>query len=96
MRAPIADGAAPSINELFEITGWVTALILGEGPVLVFCREGRGRSAMVAVACLMRLGLPLPGAYSILMRSRPTALITAKQMQALEAFSRSLAATKAA
>lgn len=96
MRVPIVDGAAPSVDELYEVTGWVTGHILDDGPVLVFCREGRGRSAMVAVASLVKLGLPLPEAYSLLMRARPNAMITTRQMKALEAFAGSLEITKAA
>ena len=96
MRAPIVEGAAPTIDELYEITGWVTGHVLSDGPVFVYCREGRGRSAMVAVACLVKLGLPLPEANAILMRARPNAMISTRQMNALEAFATSLAATKAA
>jgi protein tyrosine phosphatase (PTP) superfamily phosphohydrolase (DUF442 family) len=96
MRAPIVEGAAPTVDELYEITGWATAHILAGGPVFVYCREGRGRSAMVAVACLVKLGLPLAEANAILMRARPTALISSKQMNALDAFARSIQATSAA
>jgi len=96
MRAPIVEGAAPTIDELYEVTGWVTAHVLADGPVFVYCREGRGRSATVAVASLVKLGLPLPEANAILMRARPTAMISSRQMNALEAFANSLEATKAA
>ena len=96
MRVPIVEGAAPSVDELYEVAGWVTGHIIENGPVLVYCREGRGRSAMVAVASLVKLGLPLPEAYSILMRARPTAVISSRQMRALEDFASSLQSTKAA
>ena len=96
LRVPIIDGAAPTVDELYEVAGWITGHILDDGPVLVFCREGRGRSAMVAVASLVKLGLPLPEAYTILMRARPSAVISTKQMKALEAFAGSLQPTKAA
>jgi protein tyrosine phosphatase (PTP) superfamily phosphohydrolase (DUF442 family) len=95
MRAPIIEGAAPSVDELYEVTGWVTSHILEDGPVLVHCREGRGRSATVAVACLVRLGLPLSEANGLLMRARPTAMISSRQMNALETFANSLEAKKA-
>ena len=94
MRVPIIDGAAPNFDELYEVTGWVTDHIQRTGPVLVFCREGRGRSAMVAVACLVKLGLPLSDSYSLLIRSRPSAVLSTVQMNALEAFSNSLEATR--
>jgi protein-tyrosine phosphatase len=96
MRAPIVEGAAPTVDELYEVTGWITAHILDDGPVLVYCREGRGRSAMVAVASLVKLGLPLSEAHGLLMRARPTAVISTRQMKALEAFTNSLEPTKAA
>lgn len=96
IRVPIVEGAAPTVDELYEVAGWVTGHVLDDGPVLVFCREGRGRSAMVAVASLVKLGLPLPEAYSLLMRARPNAVISTRQMKALEAFAGSLEITKAA
>jgi protein-tyrosine phosphatase len=96
MRAPITEGAAPTLDELYEVTGWITAHILEQGPVLVYCREGRGRSAMVAVASLVRLGLPLTEANNMLMRARPTAVISGRQMNALEAFAGSLGAKRVA
>jgi len=96
MRAPIVEGAAPTVDELYEVTGWVTGHILNGEPILVYCREGRGRSAMVAVACLVKLGQPLSEAYALLTRARPNAMISTAQMNALEAFANSLEATRAA
>lgn len=96
IRLPVVEGAAPSPEVLAEVTAWIDHHISTRGPVLVHCREGRGRSAMVAVATLVRLGLPLTEAYSLLMRARPSAVLNTRQMHALEEFARSPEVTKAA
>ncbi|HLF71932.1 MAG TPA: dual specificity protein phosphatase family protein [Dehalococcoidia bacterium] len=87
LRLPIVDGAAPSDASLRLITGWVIERINANGPVLVHCREGRGRSATVACAVLVKLGMPLPQAFAALRRARWDIVLTKPQMEALERFS---------
>ena len=69
-HAPIADGEAPDRETLLEMTDWVLDQQASRGPVLVHCREGRGRSAMVACAVLIRMGVPLPEAYRAVRHAR--------------------------
>src|SRR4051794_5180218 len=55
LRLPIDEGGAPTEQELELVTDWIVERIASEGPVLVHCREGRGRSPLVACAALVKL-----------------------------------------
>jgi hypothetical protein len=87
---PVPEGSAPSLAELWALTSWVLERTQDDGPVLIYCREGRGRSAMLACAVLMRLGYSPADAYLHLMRVRPEAVLSAAQTDALEHFARLL------
>ncbi|MPZ49297.1 MAG: hypothetical protein GEU75_08355 [Dehalococcoidia bacterium] len=89
LRVPVVEGDAPTPAELRLATGWVKDRIAAEGPVLVHCREGRGRSAMVACATLVGLGIPLFDAYQALRRARPDVALNDVQDEALRLFSQS-------
>jgi protein-tyrosine phosphatase len=86
LRLPIVEGRAPTQAELIAATSWIDERISSEGPVLIHCREGRGRSATIAVATLVRLGIPLFEAYRIVMRARPETAINDAQQEALRLF----------
>jgi protein-tyrosine phosphatase len=86
LRVPIAEGEAPSQDELRLATGWIDEHLGTDGPVLIHCREGRGRSATVAVAALVNFGMPLFEAYRITMRVRPQTSINDAQQEALRRF----------
>src|SRR5688572_24536879 len=68
-RIPIEEYGAPTLEAIEHATEWVAARIV-EGPVLIHCREGIGRSPLIACASLVRLGLPLADAFEILHRGR--------------------------
>ena len=72
-RFPIEEGSAPDGDSLNELSDWVVETIQQGGPVLIFCREGRGRSVMVACGALTRLGYSLQMAYEVVQRKRPSA-----------------------
>jgi protein tyrosine phosphatase (PTP) superfamily phosphohydrolase (DUF442 family) len=86
LRLPVVEGEAPGTDELRLLTSWIVERIQSDGPVLVHCREGRGRSAMVACAALVSLGLPLFNAYQALSRARPDVALNGAQADALLAF----------
>jgi protein-tyrosine phosphatase len=85
LRLPVAEGSAPTLDELRLVTDWILER-MNDGPVLVHCREGRGRSALVACAVLLRQGAPLFNAYQTLRRARPEASLSDEQADALAAF----------
>jgi atypical dual specificity phosphatase len=86
LRVPIAEGAAPTVDHLRLITDWIVERLQNEGPVLVHCREGRGRSALVACATLVKRGAPLFDAYQALRRARPETVLNDEQAEALKSF----------
>src|SRR3954463_4946518 len=89
-HAPIVDSEAPDLETLLEITDWVLDQQGSKGPVLVHCREGRGRSAMVGCAVLMRMGVPLPDAYRTVrnVRGGESVSLSEVQIDALERFAK--------
>ncbi len=86
LRLPVVEGDAPSPEELASVVDWVMERIAAAEPVLVHCREGKGRSALVACAFLVRLGLPPFEAYQALRRVRPEAAFSQSQDEALRLF----------
>jgi protein tyrosine phosphatase (PTP) superfamily phosphohydrolase (DUF442 family) len=89
-HVPIVDGEAPELETLIDVTDWVLDQQGVQGPVLVHCREGRGRSAMVACAVLIRMGVPLPEAYRTVRNARGGASVALSdaQVEALELFAK--------
>jgi protein tyrosine phosphatase (PTP) superfamily phosphohydrolase (DUF442 family) len=86
LRLPVVEYAAPSDAELRLATQWVIERLNVSEPVLIHCREGRGRSALVACAVLVSLGMPLKDAYQALMKARPQASLSASQENCLQRF----------
>ena len=86
-HAPIVDGESPDQETLLELTDWVLDQQSSCGPVLMHCREGRGRSAMIAWAVLVRMGVALPEAYRAVRQARGEAVaLSDEQVSALEQF----------
>jgi protein-tyrosine phosphatase len=93
-HAPIVDGEAPDQEILLELTDWVLDQQSADGPVLVHCREGRGRSAMVGCAVLIRMGVSLPEAYRAVRHARGESVaLSDEQVNALEKFAKFCAAS---
>jgi protein-tyrosine phosphatase len=90
LRAPIDEGLAPTTQELSLVTDWILARIGNDGPVLVHCREGRGRSPLVACAALVKLGIPPFEAYQALRRARPEVALSPEQEETLRHFAQGL------
>lgn len=75
---PIPDEGLPDSMAAFAalVDRVVTALSAGE-TVLIHCKGGRGRTGMLAAACLVRLGYSPQEAISIVQQVRSGALSTA-------------------
>jgi protein-tyrosine phosphatase len=86
LRLPIVEGCGASPEDLESVAAWIDERTRSDGPVLVHCREGRGRSAMVALASLVRMGLPLQEAYRLTLKAQPAVALNAEQLDALTAF----------
>jgi protein tyrosine phosphatase (PTP) superfamily phosphohydrolase (DUF442 family) len=88
-HAPVYDGEAPEFATLLDLTDWVLDQQALQGPVLVHCREGRGRSAMVGCAVLIRMGISLPQAYRAVRSARGDSVsLSDDQVDALELFAK--------
>jgi protein-tyrosine phosphatase len=85
-QLPTPEGLAPDLSAMIEMTAWIGERIGNGEKVLVFCHEGRGRSAMLACAVLVSFGLPLAQAYAILQRARPEASLSLSQLHRLDDF----------
>ena len=86
LRVPVIDEEPPGDSAMRLITSWIIEQIGSTGPVLVHCRQGRGRSAMVVCAVLVKLGLPLQDAYRTLRHARHDVLFSDAQTAALARF----------
>jgi protein-tyrosine phosphatase len=75
---PIPDEGLPDSMEAFTalVDRVVTALSVGE-TVLIHCKGGRGRTGMLAAACLVKLGYSPEDAISTVRQVRSGALSTA-------------------
>ncbi len=83
-RVGIEEGEAVPPLMLQELAFWVVAEVQARKSVLIHCREGRGRSPMVACAALVQLGHPLPRAFDIVRRAQPLLSLSNSQIEALE------------
>ena len=86
LRAPLKEGEAPSAGSLRLLTDWIAGRMREGEAVLVVSGKGRGRSAMVACAALVKLGVPLPNALSLLRLARVETDFSADQEHALSQF----------
>lgn len=93
-REEVADFEAPSLRQLYDMVQWIRARLDDRCKVLVHCRKGVGRSAMVACATLVALGFPLDVAYSILRSVRPNIALSPTQENALESLAVLMAAER--
>jgi protein tyrosine phosphatase (PTP) superfamily phosphohydrolase (DUF442 family) len=86
LSLPIADGAAPETPALVDLARWAVDQIESGRPVLLHCREGRGRSVLAACAVLRELGYAGGDAYALVRRAQPTAVLSDEQVRALDAY----------
>jgi hypothetical protein len=91
MNLPTPEGSAPTQEQLKQATAWIKARIEQHGPVLIHCREGRGRSALVACATLVRMGFTPEASFALARRNHPRMQLSDEQHQALDDFGRSWA-----
>lgn len=84
---PIGDGRAPAPADLLEISSWLADNLRSGNRAVINCREGRGRSALLACATLMRLGYALDSAYQVVRRGQPQVALSDDQVKVLEGMS---------
>ncbi|XP_051483006.1 dual specificity phosphatase 28 [Apus apus] len=75
IRIPVLDDPAEDLHRYFEQSGRaIEAALRSGGRCLVYCKNGRSRSAAICTAYLMRhRQLPLQEAFEIVKTARPVA-----------------------
>ena len=88
---PVLDLTPPTPAQLREALDFLTAH-QADGPVLVHCAAGHGRSALVLAAFLLQQGKATNAteAMAQLRSARPNVKLNAAQREGLEEFARSL------
>jgi hypothetical protein len=81
---PVEDGYSPRLEELLDVSTWILTNLRAGRTTLINCREGRGRSALVACATLMQLGYSLESAYQVVRRGQPRVALSDDQVRVLE------------
>ena len=81
---PVEDHDVLPAAQLTELANRVADAVRAGDTVLIHCREGRGRSPMVACAVLVDLGYSLSQAFDLVRRARPSLVFSDVQTRALE------------
>lgn len=81
---PIGDGGAPAPADLLEVSSWLADHLRSGNRAVINCREGRGRSALLACATLVQLGYALDSAYQVVRRGQPHVALSDDQVKVLE------------
>jgi hypothetical protein len=83
----IPDGGVPVATEqLLALVERILAEVRGGNVVVIHCRDGVGRTGLVASACLVALGASVREALEVVRSVRPGAVASASQRQCLNAF----------
>jgi hypothetical protein len=90
LEVPTMDRCPPVESELERAVQWIAEKRAQGRKVYVHCAFGRGRSAMVTAAALVRLGAARDAsdAMALLRRARPSVSVKGDQQRALEAWVR--------
>ena len=79
--------ASPGPAILTDAVAWLEARVAEERVILIHCAKGRGRSATVLAAYLMRTeGRSFPEVQALLASKRPLVKLQARHRRALEAW----------
>ena len=90
LRVPVKQDGAPSLDSLRLLTDWIAGRMREDGPVLVICRTGRARSAMVGCASLVKLGVPLLDTFRLLHLAGVELALSTEQRTGLAEFALTL------
>ena len=90
---PTLDRCPPTVDEIARIAEWVAAQNAAGESVYIHCAFGRGRSATVTAACVLRLGWAHDAmkAVSLVAAKRPVIRVRGAQLAALAAYAATLA-----
>lgn len=83
---PVADGAAPTIEQATEFVRFVEVQRQGQRPVAVHCEAGLGRTGTMLAVYLVSQGETAEGAIRRIRQVEKVAVETPRQIQFLEQF----------
>jgi protein-tyrosine phosphatase len=86
-HAPVANHHAPTAAQLDEVAGLIET-IRSKRPVYVHCAGGFGRATTMAVALLVRDGVPVDEAIERVRRARPEMVLNDEQLGWLRGLAR--------
>lgn len=78
-HAPVPNHHAPTAAQLDEVAGLIET-IRSKRPVYVHCAGGFGRATTMAVALLVRDGVPVDEAIELVRRARPEMVLNDEQL----------------
>jgi len=86
VHIPVRDFTAPTLEQMIEFVGVVSASVERRDPVGVHCTAGLGRSGTMAAAYLVAEGVSATEAIATVRRLRPGSIETEAQEEAVSRF----------
>lgn len=90
LHLPVPDYGAPSLEQLLTGSQWVASHVRSGRKVLVHCKKGVGRSAVLVGATLLHFGYSLEEALTLVRSQRWGIDLNATQLERLREFEQQL------
>jgi len=88
LRIPVADLTPPTLDQIIMSVSLIESAVKVGKKVLIHCKEGIGRSAVIAAAYLVKSGMSVSRALRLLRKARPQVGPNWSQIQVLKDYAR--------